>query len=75
MPEKFKMNLVNAFKETTLTQKVLIQMLDNNCRHAFMNSMSRWNKYETPIVLDEDFDTFVWAAEHRAFPNQPVAGA
>jgi hypothetical protein len=45
-------------------------MLDNNCRHAFMNSMSRWNKYKTHIVLDEDFDACMRAAEHRAFPNQ-----
>ena len=44
-------------------------MLDNNCRHSFMNSLSWRNKYETSIVLDEDFERFTWAAEHVAFPK------
>ena len=45
-------------------------MFDNNCRHGFTNSLTRWNKYETPLMLDVDFDNFIWVAEHRAFPEQ-----
>jgi len=70
MPAKIKKDHMNSFKQTTLSQKVFVQMLDNNCRHSFMNSMLRWNKYETPIMLDQDFEAFMWAAEHRAFPDQ-----
>ena len=58
MPATIKKDIIIFSKETTVTQKVLIQMLDNNCRHAFMNSLSRWNKYDTPIMLDE----FMWCS-------------
>jgi len=45
-------------------------MFDTNCRHRFTNSLTRWNKYETPLMLDIDFDNFIWVAEHQAFPGQ-----
>ena len=69
MSDKVMNDLISSFKTTTLAQKVFIQMLDNNCHHSFMNLLSRWNKYETYIVLDEDFERFMWTAEHVAFPT------
>ena len=62
--------MIDYFKKTTLTQKVFIQMIDNNCRHAFVNSLSRWNNYKTPLMLSGGSDEVILTAEHKAFSKQ-----
>ena len=54
----------------TLTQKVFCEMFDGLCRYEFVQCVSNWNDYRKELVLYEDLERFIWAAEHVAFPLQ-----
>jgi hypothetical protein len=57
------------FKSPTLTQKIFLSMFDGLCKNEFQLCVTEMNDYGTEIVLEEDLEHYVWAAEHRAFPK------
>ena len=46
---------------------MFIQIFDSLCKKTLMGALSRWTKYSKPVVLDDNFDNFMHAAEYQAF--------
>ena len=63
-------DILLRLQDQTLTQKVFITMFDVLCKGRFFSCLAQWNNYSKELVEHEDFDRFVDAAEHRAFPDQ-----
>ena len=42
-------------------------MFDGLCENVFMGAFLKWNQYSKPIVLDDEFENFMHAAECQAF--------
>jgi hypothetical protein len=62
--------ILKRMTETTLSQKILIGMFDGLCKNEFTLCLTEYNDYGTEILRFEDLDRFIYAAEHKAFPDQ-----
>ena len=62
--------LLKSLEDMTLSQKVFVQLFDGLCKNEFWTCVAKYNDYGTEIILEEDLDRFIWAAENVAFPTQ-----
>ena len=67
MPNKIREETVKQISNVTRSQQIFIQMFDGFCKSVSMGELSRWNKYNKPVVLDDNFDNFMHVSEHQAF--------
>ena len=44
-------------------------MFDSLCKNEFWQCATEMNDYGKELVLEDDLDRLMWAAEHKAFPN------
>ena len=56
--------------DTTLSQKIFIGMFDCLCKNEFTLALIEYNDYGAEILRVEDLDRFIYAAEHKGFPDQ-----
>ena len=63
-------SLYGSLRDMTVTQKVFCVMFDGLCQNEFVQCISSWNDYGKELVLQEDLERYIWAAENVAFPLQ-----
>ena len=56
--------------DTMLSQKIFIGMFDGLSKNGFTLALTEYNDYGVGILRFEDLDSFIYAAEHKAFPDQ-----
>lgn len=69
-PKLKEEEIFGALKSMSRCQSVFVQMFDGLCRNEFKLCCTRYNNYGTEIVLEEDLERHIYAAEHIAFPTQ-----
>ncbi len=69
-PAKTLKELYRSLKTMTRTQKVFCSLFDGLCKNEFELCVTSFNDYGVEMVLQEDIERFMDAAEHKAFPVQ-----